>query len=81
MGKKLTNLTGKDKAVLSQIKRCGFCNMDLDGKPSLEIDFVVTPYRLHRLVARGYLRANDDALVDGCPPQTFVLTEAGANAT
>ena len=79
IAKTVKKLTAKDKAVLSQVKRCGFVSLDLDGKPALEIDFEVTPYRFKRLLVLGYLAPTGDALFDG-PSQTYSLTEAGHGA-
>ena len=79
MSKAVKKLTGRDKAALSAIKRCGFLSLDLNGKPALEVDFEVTAYRMNRLVALGYLQPNSDALLADSPPQTFALTEKAAD--
>lgn len=69
-------LTGKDKAVIGEIKRCGFVSLDLDGKPALEVSFDVTAYRLQRLVTLGLLEPSGDALLPDSPSQTYKLTGA-----
>jgi hypothetical protein len=71
-------ITGKDKAALSAVKRCGFVAMETDGKPRLETSFELTPARLKRLVAHGLLAPSNDALLPDAPPQTYRLTEAGS---
>lgn len=68
-------LTGKDKAVLSEVRKCGFVSLDLDGKPALEVDFEVTPYRMQRLIDLGLLEPTGDALLPDAPSQTFCLTQ------
>jgi hypothetical protein len=61
-------LTGRDKAALGAIKRCGFISLDASGNPALETSFEVTAHRMGRLVTLGYLKSNDDALFEGHPP-------------
>jgi hypothetical protein len=75
MTKAAKKLTGRDKTTLTAIKRCGFVSLDANGNPALEIGFDVTAYRMERLVTLGYLKPNDDALIEGCSPQTLALTE------
>lgn len=64
-------LTGKDRDVLCEIKRCGFVSVDPDGKPALEVSFDVTAYRLKRLIDLGLLEPSGDTLLPDCPSQTF----------
>jgi len=71
--------TAKDKAILGEIRKCGFVSLDLDGKPALEVKFEVSPYRMQRLIALGLLEPTGDALFPDAPSQTWKLTQAATN--
>ncbi len=72
-------ITGKDRAVIGEIAKCGFVSLDLDGKPALEVKFEVSPYRMQRLIALGLLEPSGDALFPDAPSQTWKLTQAAQN--
>lgn len=68
-------ITALDLNALSAVKRVGFVGVDLKGEPWLESDTQISPWRLSRLIAHGFLYSSEDGLLDEVP-QTYRVSSS-----
>jgi hypothetical protein len=64
MRRKVGKFTEADAAALRLIKACGFVGVDR-GRPYLESNQQISPWRFHRLIEHGCLTPSQDSLLGG----------------
>lgn len=64
MPRKVGSFTELDAEAFALIKACGFVGIDR-GRPYLETNQQIRPWRFHRLIEHGMLIPSQDSLLGG----------------